>query len=488
MNKLAVILPYNQDYIDNFTEHFGAVVEQKDFYYKLVFIKQRTSGRPINKGKLFNIGYSLMKDKFDYFCFHDIDFIPLSNFDYTPNDYPISLYNGLHPIEFGEHEGIEDFNDFDLVNDTHFGGALIFDKRHFEMINGYSNDYWGLGFEDRDLLLRMVTKGVRLKSIIEKPLRKSFASYNGRMSYSYITPHNNMLRKTTMDSFTMSIWFRINDYPEHGADVDNNRCEYFLFGRPGYHTGLSITHEGRLKGVVWNKSDRPSLVFSKPVRRNEWNHASMVVELESLSLHLYLNGELSQTTSVSAELKDYLGKNFFIGVGNPDSNSWRNFFKGDIAELGLWDTSLTDTEISKIYNDGITSRLGKYTTSHIPVLHHNFDCGYDDIVFDMSGNGNHLFNKNVELGKKWTKTSEERYLPYRREGYYGYIGNVEELTELRNPTDSTHPAITHNRNIFNKKISNFENGIKKDGLNNTKFRIVNRENYKDKHEIIEVVI
>ena len=28
----------------------------------------------------------------------------------------------------------------------------------------------------------------------------------------------------------------------------------------------------------------------------------------------------------------------------------------------------------------------------------------------------------------------------------------------------------------------------KDGLNNTRFRIVNRENYKDKHEIIEVVI
>ena len=51
----------------------------------------------------------------------------------------------------------------------------------------------------------------------------------------------------------------------------------------------------------------------------------------------------------------------------------------------------------------------------------------------MSGNGNHLLNKKVELGKKWNKKSKERYLPYRREGYYGYIGDVDELTQIREP-------------------------------------------------------
>ena len=54
MSKLAVILPYNEKHIKDFTEHFSAVVEQKGFYYKLVFVKQRISTRPLNKGKLFN--------------------------------------------------------------------------------------------------------------------------------------------------------------------------------------------------------------------------------------------------------------------------------------------------------------------------------------------------------------------------------------------------------------------------------------------------
>ena len=33
MSKLAVILPYNEKHIKDFTEHFSAVVEQKGFYY-----------------------------------------------------------------------------------------------------------------------------------------------------------------------------------------------------------------------------------------------------------------------------------------------------------------------------------------------------------------------------------------------------------------------------------------------------------------------
>ena len=141
MKKLAVIAPYNEKLIENFTDHFSAVVKQEGFYYKIFFIKQK-SNRPLNKGKLFNIGFSLVKDKFDYFCFHDVDFIPISNFDYTPSEQPICLYEKVLPVEFGQHDSIEDTSDFDVITDSHFGGAVLFDKNQFQSINGYSNDYW----------------------------------------------------------------------------------------------------------------------------------------------------------------------------------------------------------------------------------------------------------------------------------------------------------------------------------------------------------
>ena len=43
-------------------------------------------------------------------------------------------------------------------------------------------------------------------------------------------------------------------------------------------------------------------------------------------------------------------------------------------------------------------------------------------------------------------------------------------------------------NFFNKKVGNQMSSIKTDGLSSTRFRIVDRQDYEVKHEIIEVVI
>ena len=67
-------------------------------------MKQK-SNRPLNKGKLFNIGYMLNKDKFDYFCFHDSDLIPISDeCDYQYEEKPISLVGMRNKIIFGDQE------------------------------------------------------------------------------------------------------------------------------------------------------------------------------------------------------------------------------------------------------------------------------------------------------------------------------------------------------------------------------------------------
>ena len=38
--------------------------------------------------------------------------------------------------------------------DGYFSGAIIFAEDGYRRINGYSNDYWGWGGEDDDLLTR----------------------------------------------------------------------------------------------------------------------------------------------------------------------------------------------------------------------------------------------------------------------------------------------------------------------------------------------
>ena len=42
MKRLAIILPYDEKLIDNFTEHFKATIPESDnLYYKLVFIYKK---------------------------------------------------------------------------------------------------------------------------------------------------------------------------------------------------------------------------------------------------------------------------------------------------------------------------------------------------------------------------------------------------------------------------------------------------------------
>ena len=493
MKRLAVILPYDERHIKNFTDHFKETIkESSEMYYKLVFIKQK-SNRPLNKGKLFNIGYQLMKDKFDYFCFHDIDLIPISDeCNYTYEERPLSLVSMRKQMEFGDQSEVEEFNDFTLPYEEYFGGVTLFTKEHFKLINGYSNEYWGVGYEDWDILLRCVVKGLPVRTEMENEVTKTYGRFNGSNSYMKVLADNAKIRNVTNKDFTISTWFFAKDIPPYGESVDNNRCEYSIFSRPGFHTGLSYTHGGFLKCIIWvrptGKNEREPVLIQVPLRPETWYHLGMVVDDRKQTLSLFINGVKIKTESYDGELIPYLNKPYYIGVGDPDLSVWRNFFKGYISEVGLWSEALSRHEIETIFNQGITNIKGEYVTSTLPVGLWDFRSGYDDVTFDSSGNGNHAKFYNVGFANKSLKSNKERYLPYRRKGAYGYLSADFEYQILEDFTRSDNPEIVTNRNIFNKKVGNQMSSIKTDGLSSTRFRIVDRQDYEVKHEIIEVVI
>tara|TARA_R100000908_G_scaffold47710_1_gene23589 strand:+ start:542 stop:2011 length:1470 start_codon:yes stop_codon:yes gene_type:complete len=489
MNKLAIIVPYNENLIENFTEHleyFFSKYEKGSNWYKICFIKQK-SNRPTNYGKIFNIGFNLYKDKYDSFCFHEIDFIPLSDTcDYTENETPINLINGVDFVEFGEHQQIEDFSKFELPYDEYYGGVLLCRKEDFLNLNGFSNDYWGHGSYDLDFLNRLVLNEYPMITEVIKPLEKKFVTLNGINSYVEIKPSNKRLMNTTDKNFSISLWFKVDDFPIYGAEVDTNRCEYFLFGRSGYHTGISLTHDKKLKATIWN-SERIPTNLKVDINEKNWNHVCLVNDNTRKLIKLYLNGNLVAHSNYDGKLFLYGNTNYYIGVGNPTANYWRNFTKGSISEVALWDDKLDEDEIKTIYNLGIVDKKYNYNITR-PLLFFDFNNGYGDMMFDMSGNHNHGKFHNLDFAKKIVKTSTERYLPYRRKGYFGYINQNEIIRELYNLQRTKQKDILKNKKVLSKKLLKFDESVKKDGLNSTRFRIISRENFKDNHEIIEVML
>ena len=145
------------------------------------------------------------------------------------------------------------------------------------------------------MLLRCVVKELPVRTELETQVSKTYGNFNGENSYIEIPSDNAKIKKTTNKSFTMSAWFCPDGETSYGAEVDNNRCEYSIFTRPGYHTGLSYIHGGLIKAVIWirlfGSSEREPVVIQTPLRTKQWYHVGMIVNDREQSLTLYVNGK-----------------------------------------------------------------------------------------------------------------------------------------------------------------------------------------------------
>jgi len=148
--KLSIVVPYRDraEHLKQFVPHLLAYFERdkldRCIEYSIHIVEQHGTGR-FNRGKLKNCGFSLTRKYADYVCFHDIDYLPIWA-DYSYCEPPTRLI--WHGLIWGEN------------HDKFFGGVVLFTPAAFERINGYSNEYWGWGFEDTELLLRMKIAGL----------------------------------------------------------------------------------------------------------------------------------------------------------------------------------------------------------------------------------------------------------------------------------------------------------------------------------------
>lgn len=157
--KFAIIIPYRDDIkhvrkkqLNKFIEIIPNYFKQlKSFYeYKIYIIEQNKKTNKFNRGVLLNVGFLLLKDNFDYFIFHDIDLIPNNELLCYYELYP------FYPIHIG------DVNSKYSVGGKYFGGVNSFNKKQFELINGFPNNYWGWGGEDDELYDRVVDNNLEI--------------------------------------------------------------------------------------------------------------------------------------------------------------------------------------------------------------------------------------------------------------------------------------------------------------------------------------
>jgi hypothetical protein len=137
--KNVIIIPYRnrQPHLEYFLNNAWPHIEKNLENTKLAIIEQN-GGKNFNRGKVLNVGYDLHKDA-EYLYFNDVDTNPTEK-------TIINLYSKLPAVN----EIISIYS----AQCSFLGGTLKIRTSDFKEINGFPNDFWGWGIEDRALYNR----------------------------------------------------------------------------------------------------------------------------------------------------------------------------------------------------------------------------------------------------------------------------------------------------------------------------------------------
>lgn len=147
--KLAVVIPYRNrpEHLEKF---IPAITEQliKEGIEFRIIVAEHADQRLFNRAKSNNVGALEEWEWADYFCFHDVDNLPL-NAEYGCPSEPTRLVSAWDNT----------WRTTDIMDGAFFGAVMSIDKQTFTKVNGFNNEYWGWGMEDDDFLIRCLLAG-----------------------------------------------------------------------------------------------------------------------------------------------------------------------------------------------------------------------------------------------------------------------------------------------------------------------------------------
>ncbi|CAF1114939.1 unnamed protein product [Adineta steineri] len=148
--KLAIIIPFRnrETQLKILLRHLHPFLQRQKRAYRIFVVEQFGNGT-FNKGLIMNVAFNQASKSttpiFDCFIFHDVDLIPENDF----NVYECDKRGPRHLAP-----AVDELRYFLMYNDL-IGGVLGLTKEQFFKANGWSNLYWGWGFEDDDMNHRL---------------------------------------------------------------------------------------------------------------------------------------------------------------------------------------------------------------------------------------------------------------------------------------------------------------------------------------------
>jgi hypothetical protein len=419
-HKLGVIVPYRDraDQLGEFRIKVSYYLKKNHINHN-IFIIEQDNAKLFNRGMLLNIGFKYaLENECDYVVFHDIDMIPI-DVDYSYSDIPLHLATDFELEE--DEKKREIFSEY-------FGGVTLFPVKDFQKINGYSNKYWGWGYEDTDLLLRCKTNNIELDTLKIENKGKSGDGLKFNGIDSYVECDN-------IIDLKYNATFFISFCPENVVfDHTKESDEFTVFSIPGWDFAICYNSFSRYNFCAFDSNYEPYYVNSeiKPAYKT---NIVVVLNADEKYIKVYQDGELIGQTKTYKKLYFYRKEpKFYLGIGKPGREKIPNLFRGTIDSFAYFDDILSDEEIKEISNNktnSLSESFGDYKSNGSLKLYYDADYIENYELIDLTGGGLNGKIVNCEIVKQEYSEYTEVKVPHRRKSLFkslkhdenGFLGN-----------------------------------------------------------------
>jgi len=475
MHKLGIIVPYRDRYehLQTFKKSIKKYFEKLDIKYELIIVEQ-DDAKLFNRGKLLNIGFLHAKKlKCDYVVFHDVDMIPV-DVDYSYSEEPVHLAS-----KFISKDGSTNR----IVFDEYFGGVTIFPVEYFEKINGYSNEYWGWGFEDDDLLHRCKKYKIPLdyKEITLNGGNNASLKFNGVDS---------IIKAKNIINFKKNFTIFVSVKPDELVCDPNKYNDLFsIFSIPGYDFRIVYNSFRRYALSIFDKNET-GYFLDTDISDTYKTNLCITVDVSKRVIKLFQDGmEVGVINYVDTLYEYQYQSNFYLGCANPYVKiaEDKSYFRGEISNFAIFEDVLSNLEIREISKNqfyGLTSNFGNYKSSHLLKTYYDAKFVKENKIMDLSGNDNDGIIENCKLSGYVSDYKKIINIPFRKNCTFellsheenGYVGNAWKNITTR----------YNQMRFYNEVKPDTKNQIE-DGLSNCKYREHSNSKFLNETEIVVAI-
>jgi len=195
------------------------------------------------------------------------------------------------------------------------------------------------------------------------------------------------------DAITVQAWVSPNtSSQEEGATViskgTNSNSSHRQYGI-SLNKGKNNTWNGQLGWSFYVSSGGgEQYAFSSSIAKiSEWTH--LVGVYDGQKIKLYVNGVLDNVVDHSGDINNSQNEDQDFAIGHTTGGG-QYYFKGYIDEVAMWDISLSDSQVSELYNIGLGMNALNLASSDLYAY-----WNLENDFLDQSGNNRHGTNEGV---------------------------------------------------------------------------------------------